>query len=529
MEVPIDLATGQISQRDNEVINSASTASSAKEPPAKETLVASNTYSSGQRVSITKSSRSAITEPSMSSQIETKVEKTFQPNDLPEESYDLKGKVISTTVTDRSNKRPQSDTVDEQLPQESKHRMIIPPDHPVNPNPQRKPHQYEDIENGPVEQPNKTGDDGPMYDDIMQSTSMLQQPGASKPEEHKYHVLCSPTEMKAFKIATAATHNPEPSSNLLELHTYETVLTVTKEQQGGTAGVQGRAEGPGGLIFPEERPTVCTPKHRDHQYEKVDDDDLLLPPRDIQRETPVARESADHDVTSSGSHLYNVLANPIDSNPLQIGVVQSELPMESSMEDKYYSTAQVHRLVPIGKATESRVNEHLYQELDEAKVGRGRLASPKGDPAFNRHNTFTSSSASMIDRKGPAADQLVRTYSESVERLDPMYDEPYLVKAQTTSADTTKGVKDIYNLDTLFDDPKYAKDIKASPFFDDPKYAKNTSSHQQGTVPADKRVSQRHVSMNAGAKAPAVPPRSPVEDDEAPLPEVRSKRSRITK
>ena len=209
----------------------------------------------------------------------------------------------------------------------------------------------------------------------------------------------------------------------------------------------------------EERPTVCTPKHREHQYEKVEDD-FLLPSRDIQREPPMAaKESADHDVTSSGTHLYNVLANLVDSNPLQIGVVQAELPMESSMEDKDYSTAHVHRLVPVGTMTESRVDEHLYQELDEGKTGQTRLASPKGDPTFN---TFTSST-SMIDRKGPSAGQLVRTYGE---RLDPMYDEPYLVEVQQTSADSTARVKNIYDLDSLFDDPKYANDIEASPFFD---------------------------------------------------------------
>ena len=197
---------------------------------------------------------------------------------------------------------------------------------------------------------------------------------------------------------------------------------MTQEQQSGTADFQASAEGPGGLMLLEERPTVCTPKHREHQYEKVDDDDLPLPPRDNQREAPMAaKESAVLDVTSSGTHLYNVLANPVDSNPLQIGVVQAELPSESSMEDKYYSTAQVHRLVPVGKMTESRVDEHLYQELDEVKTGQARLASPKGDPTFN---TFTSST-SMIDR------QLVKTYSE---RLDPMYDEPHLDRAQPTSA-----------------------------------------------------------------------------------------------
>ena len=245
-----------------------------------------------------------------------------------------------------------------------------------------------------------------------------------------------------------------------------TIPVLNQEQQSGTADFQASAEGPGGLMLLEERPTVCTPKHREHQYEKVEDDDLLLPPRDIQREPPMAaKESADHDVTSSGTHLYNVLANPVDSNPLQIGVVQAELPMESSMEDKDYSTAHVHRLVPVGKMNESRVDEHLYQELDEGNTGQARLASPKGDPTFNRHNTFTSST-SIIDRKGRSSGQLVRTYSESVERLDPMYDEPYLVKAQQTSADSTARVKNIYDLDSLFDDPKYANDIKASPFFD---------------------------------------------------------------
>ena len=203
---------------------------------------------------------------------------------------------------------------------------------------------------------------------------------------------------------------------------------MTQEQQSGTADFQASAEGPGGLMLLEERPTVCTPKHREHQYEKVEDDDLPLPPRNIQREAPMAaKESAVLDVTSSGTHLYNVLANPVDSNPLQIGVVQAELPMESSMEDKYYSTAQVHRLVPVGKMTESSVDEHLYQELDEGKMGQACLASPKGDPTFN---TFTSST-SMIDRKGPSAGQLVKTYSE---RLNPMYDEPHLDRAQPTNA-----------------------------------------------------------------------------------------------
>ena len=531
METPIDLATGQINQRDTEIITSAT--STKKQPESKEieTVVPSNTR---QRVSLTKSTRSNIMDRSMTSEAkgtEGKVGNTLQLNELP----DIVSNATPTSMPEAlikdvaTNNTPQYDTIDNQLLREDKHGLIIPPNHPMSPNPQRKPHQYEEIKNGPVEEPSKVFDVGPMYDDIIHNrnlSSMFQKPESSKPEEHKYNVLCSPTEMNAFKIGTAATHNPQPSSIPLELHTYETVLT--KEQRGGTANFQVSAEGPGGLIFPEERPTVCTPKHREHQYEKVEDDDLPLPPRDIQREAPMAgKESADLDVTSSGTHLYNVLANPVDNNPLQIGVVKAELPMESSMEDKYYSTAQVHRLVPVGKMTESSVDEHLYQELDEGKTGQARLAFPKGDPTFNRHNTFTSST-SMIDRRGPSSGQLVRTYSESVERFDPMYDEPYLVKAQQTSADSTARVKNKYDLDSLFDDPKCAKDIKASPFFDDPKYVTG-KSQQQGVVPAEKGVSPRHISMNARVAVPPVPPRCPVvEDDEATSFKISS-RSRITK
>ena len=138
---------------------------------------------------------------------------------------------------------------------------------------------------------------------------------------------------------------------------------------------------------------------------------------------------------------YNVLTTATDINPFQDAIVQEDT-AENINEDKYYSITRVHRLVPVGKPINQRNNDALYQALEEP-VSQSNYSCNQVQP---RHNTFASWTTNP---KGGAEDNLVRSYSHSLEKLDPMYDEPFKEEQRSTPQ------LDIYNVDSLFDDPKY--------------------------------------------------------------------------
>ncbi len=162
-----------------------------------------------------------------------------------------------------------------------------------------------------------------------------------------------------------------------------------------------------------------------HEYEEV---------------TKVTDDSKQADTPTHGR--YNVLTTATDINLLQDAVIQEDT-AENMNQDKYYSITRVHRLVPVGKPINQRNNDALYQALEEP-VSQSNYSCNQVQP---RHNTFTSWTNNP---KGEAEDNLVRSYSHSLEKLDPMYDEPFKEEQRSTPQ------LDIYNADSLFDDPKYA-------------------------------------------------------------------------
>ena len=317
----------------------------------------------------------------------------------------------------------------------------------------KKTPSYEEVRRAQETKQREDKKGSPMYDDVLTTLEVsvhLQKKAACSPEEHRYHVLCDPNEEQRTK-------------DILTSHHYEN-KDIKKVE--------------------ESSPVVHTPQRRKHEYEEITDVSTEGKPERTDPDSPQDR--------------YNVLSNQLDMAPFQSGIVQED-PAESPIEDKYYSTARVHRLVPVGKPIGSLTSDHLYQALDERDPRKRRRPGSKDyEHVQTRHNTFTTTSCAS-----PACprsnENLMRTYSstaQSLEKLDPMYDEPY--KPQQRSGSLTR--VDIYNADSLFDDPKYGtKSSTAGKVFDDPTYASRTAAVQQDSQTGS-QATERHVSFSVETK-----------------------------
>ncbi len=161
---------------------------------------------------------------------------------------------------------------------------------------------------------------------------------------------------------------------------------------------------------------------------------------------------------------YNVLSSGMEPNPFHDSIVQEDI--NSPNEDQFYSTARGHRLVPVGKPIPNV--EHMYEIL----------GSHSSNARHSRREVVYYN------------DNLVRSFSvasRSLERLDPMYDEPFKGINRSNSLPKVN----IYDMDSLFDDPKYqGKDsaVKGSKdkLFDDPSYCTRNEA---------RRAAERHVSI----------------------------------
>ncbi len=158
---------------------------------------------------------------------------------------------------------------------------------------------------------------------------------------------------------------------------------------------------------------------------------------------------------------YDVLVSGVEVNPLQDSIIQEDA--NSPNEDQYYSTTRGHKLVPVGKPIR---NDHMYEILEDTKT------PPRGARRDSRDFLVRSSTMS----------------SRSLERLDPMYDEPFTAAVSNRSNSLSK--VNIY-CDSLFDDPKYGEKNSREKrstdrLFDDPSYWSRSEA---------KKVTERHVSF----------------------------------
>lgn len=380
---------------------------------------------------------------------------------------------------------------------------------------------YEHVVSRSVTERSIVNDEWPMYDDPVlttDSTPQFEQSQLIKAgESHKYHELCSPIEMKAFQIGASPIDETQSSPSK---HNYETVLAKADQKQPSlkhdyetvlskveTDDLQARHNEANGFVLVKERPTTRTAKKPTHNYEEIDDEDLHIPPRHVTRETMETEQAVDPSVGLPDREFYNKLSSSVVGEQLLSGVVKAVHTSENGFVDNYYSVAKVHELVPIGGKTEPYVTDHLYQELDEGKAWQGGQASFRNNQPFNRHHTFTSSTNSTNIYREP----LLRTYSESVERL---YDEPYLVTTNPVHTHRGKAaskVMDAQSFESLFDEPKYYSQ-DSSPF-DDPKYdTPEAGVPPQSSVVDESRLFQATASDTV-PKPPPLYPQTPATDD----------------
>ncbi len=145
----------------------------------------------------------------------------------------------------------------------------------------------------------------------------------------------------------------------------------------------------------------------------------------------------DYEVTSSSlstyskdnDDQYDVLVSGMESN-LQKGTIQEDL--SSPNEDKYYSMAREHRLVPVGRRLSQNNNDHLYEALSEedTKIQQG---------------SSDYSSLTNLEKQKTDVVRFQSTTRCTIEELDPVYEEPFV----------NEPAKDISSK-SLFDDLKYA-------------------------------------------------------------------------
>lgn len=192
--------------------------------------------------------------------------------------------------------------------------------------------------------------------------------------------------------------------------------------------------------------------------------------RTAQRVEPFYEEVADTvSAEQTDQGRYNVLTTAMDN---QDAVVQADT-TENLNDEKYYSTTRVHRLVPVGKPIGRLTNnDNLYQILDSQKSHRDLK---EYDQVQLRHM-----SACDLERSTDNISRSHSTTGRSLERLDPMYDEPF----KPQRAKSLSKVVDIYDMDRLFDDPKYGTKRSAiqrstDKLFDDPHYTTQTEAKER--------------------------------------------------
>ncbi len=284
----------------------------------------------------------------------------------------------------------------------------------------------------------------PSYEEIQMTESQKE---ILQVDEPKYDDILGATEVKQQTVSVPADGDPryyilcDPNEPDEEGHSQQPTIRS------------------GNVLGEAKMQLTRTAQSHEHFYEEVAD--------------TVSAEQTEN--TSQGR--YNVLATAMDN---QDAVVQEDT-TEHLNDEKYYSTTRVHRLVPVGKPIERLTNkDNLYQILDSQKPHW------EYDQVQLQHNTATS--ACNFER---STDNLSRSHSttgRSFEKLDPMYDEPF--KPQRSSS---LSKVDIYDMDCLFDDPKYGTKrsaIKRSTdqLFDEPGYTTHTEA---------KELSKRHVSFTA--------------------------------
>ena len=445
MRVPIDLATGQVSQQET----------------------TQSCVSKSQSVSADKNIRSEqipkpyINKPTDNVYLELREENKPRIPMLPPVHAPPPDKDI--LKSDEPTASFSTDCKNSSLVSSNKSAKLLttegpPSDSHAQPSKVKRTHSNEEVkcaqENSQREEEAK---DSPTYNDVVTTLEKgvhLQKQADCGPKEPRYHVLCDPNEEQGTEDSVTP-------------HCYD------KKAKTGTKGEIPHKGGP----------AVQTPQPRKHEYEEI-----LNVPTDSKQVSTQAQTLEDR---------YNVLSNQLETNQLQSGVIQEE-PVDNPTEDDCYSTARVHRLVPVGKPIGPLVTDHLYQALDQQKQRGCQPGSKDYDNVGIRHNTFSSSSANSGSQRSHVHENLMRTYSstaQSLEKLDPMYDEPFKPQQMRSSSLTRV---DIYNVDSLFDDPKYGTKPSSRRVFDDPTYSSQAAARQKSQ--AGSQATERHVSFSADTK-----------------------------
>ena len=442
MTAPIDLATGQLSQHEAAMSSVPTDYSisitknlSAEETP--KSCLNKKTENEYQETGDANKPRAPILTPVHASPSDTDVSSSHEQ--------------ITSLSTDCKNSSLLNSNKSEKL------LTIVgpPPDSQAQSSDLKRTHPFEEVRRTQTTSRQEEERDNPAYDDVvatLERSIHLRRQAACGPEEPRYHVLCDPNE-------------EQETEDLLIPHRYEKI--DIKE----------------GEIPQKGSPAIQAPQPRKHEYEEIPD-----VPTDSKQVSTQAQTLEDR---------YNVLSNQLETNQLQSGVVQEE-PVENPTEDDCYSTARVHRLVPVGKPIGPLVTDHLYQALDQQKQRGQRPGSKDYDIVGTRHNTFTGSSANSGSQRSNVHENLMRTYSstaQSLEKLDPMYDEPFKPQQMRSSSLTRV---DIYNVDSLFDDPKYGTKPSSRRVFDDPTYYSREADRQNSQIGS--QATERQVSFSADTK-----------------------------
>ena len=438
MIAPIDLATGQLSQQETELISS---------------IPKDYSMSTSKNMSREEISKHYINKKAENAYLEMRDDhKPLVPTPVhaspPDEDISRSNEQTTSLSTDCKNSSLlNSNTSAKLLTTDGP-----PTDSHAQPSELKRTHSNELGRNAQEASRQEEERESPAYDDVVTTLEKgvhLQRQAACGSEDPRYHILCDPNEEQK---------------------------TEDQEREDKKGAKEGGIPHKGS-------PAVHTPQPRKHEYEEI-----LNVPTDSKKVSTQAHTLEDR---------YNVLSNQLERNPTQSGVVQEE-PVENPTEDDCYSTARVHRLVPVGKPIGPLVTDHLYQALDQQKQ-RGRQPGSKDyDNVGIRHNTFSSSSANSGSQRSNVHENLMRTYSstaQSLEKLDPMYDEPF--KPQQMRSNSLTRV-DIYNVDSLFDDPKYGIKPSSRRVFDDPTYSSQAAARQKSQ--AGSQATERHVSFSADTK-----------------------------
>ncbi len=277
-----------------------------------------------------------------------------------------------------------------------------------------------------------------------------------RPQPSKLRRVHSYEEIQMPESEREAIQEDEPK--------YDDILSVTEMKQQAVSDPRYHILCDPNEPDEKERNQQSTIKSRN-----VSGEETIPLTRTAQRQEPFYEEVADTvSAEQTDQGRYNVLTTAMDN---QDAVVQADT-TEDLNDEKYYSTTRLHRLVPVGKPIGRLTNnDNLYQILDSQKSHRDLK---EYDQVQLRHM-----SACDLERSTDNISRSHSTTGRSLERLDPMYDEPFKPQRARSLSKV-----DIYDMDRLFDDPKYGTKRSAlqrstDKLFDDPHYTTQTEAKER--------------------------------------------------